>query len=169
MPSTGSTSSCDEADRHGERNRPSANGPSTLFARVRRSAWSELPIASQRAIPPRPTPRCSAVVPGEMPLPNLLQPTCCHVHPQEHPIPRLEGSRPFRPRRRGRVSRAGGNPPVHASVSRGTGWPLLAAPVLGGRAVGAAPTDPSRITPPKGCPVSWTKARPDVVDPWRAG
>lgn len=60
MPSTGSISSCDEPDRHGERNRPSANGPSTRFACVRRSAWSELPIASQPAIPPRPTPRCSA-------------------------------------------------------------------------------------------------------------
>lgn len=49
----------------------------------------------------------------------------------------------------------GGTPTVHWIESHGTGWPLLAAPVLGGRAVGAAPTDRSRITAPTGdgqCP-----------------
>jgi hypothetical protein len=137
--------------------------PEHPFHEPPRTGLVRVPDSPRLAIPSQPgltttvelqlDPRCAACPPEQMPLANLLQPTCCHVLPERTPRSQARGLSPLRLLLPGFCFLLDGGPSFpRKSDCRSAGWPLLAAPALDGRAVGAAPTSRSRITTPGGMP-----------------
>jgi hypothetical protein len=152
MPSTGSTSSFDEVDRHDEHNRSSANGPNTLFARPRRPTWSGLPISITRAIPPHAEATMWPPSAGRDASTQSSAADLLSRGSRRTPHAQALGLSP-RPTLASTPNIAlGGTQHSARPKDDGAGWPLLAAPALGGQAVGAAPTSRRRTTTPNGMP-----------------
>jgi len=152
-------------DRHGERNRSSACGLSTLFAsqvnRPGQGSRSPEDSLSRRSL----ASRCAACPPGKMPLANLLQPTLLSRVTQRNTL--FPGSGAHAPPTAASGPRLlpGGSLALH--VDRATAaldghcWQLQ--PWMAGQLAPRRPTG-AESPPQMGCPVSRTRPHAGVLD-----